>query len=100
LAEVTYKEGMTTVWTDGEKIKITNPVGFQHVRDNVERIFGMGEYDKIADTHYSLNESIGKFNTMSRDWAMIGGYIPQRAVEDLEAKSKDDNLIDKYFGEQ
>jgi len=96
--EVTYKQGMTTVWTDGEKIIIKNPTGFTHVKANVENIFGMGEYDKIADTHYTMDEGVGRLNTVAREWKMVGGYIPQRALDDLEAQGKDESLIDKYFG--
>jgi hypothetical protein len=88
---VEYKQGMTSIWCDGEKIIIKNPNGSEYVKDNVEQIFGMGEYAKIYTTRYSdalLNKYGGPFEISS-------GYIPERAVKDLK-KAGDKN---KFFGE-
>ena len=111
MAQVEYKQGMTLVWCDGEKIIITNPTGTRHLEDNVDRIFGVGEYKKIFHVKYSFEQEEIKTWHTARGIKLISGYIPQRAVEDLklseckEAKStipdiSGKDLVDKYFGEQ
>lgn len=95
--EVTYKQGMTEVWTDGEKIKVTNPAGAKHIEENVDRIFGVGEYKKIYDSRYIFEEKVGKHNTVAREVTLIGGYIPQRAKDDLKDQKGKDDLVGKYF---
>lgn len=95
--EVTYKQAMTEVWCDGEKIKITNPSGITHVEENVDRIFGVGEYKKIYDSRYIFEEKVGKHNTHAREVILIGGYIPERALNDLNDLKGKDDLVGKYF---
>lgn len=95
--EVTYKQGMTEVWTDGEKIKITNPSNPRHVEENVDRIFGVGEYQKIYESRYMVEERVGRHNTLAREFLLLGAYIPQRAVDDLADQKKGEDLVGKYF---
>lgn len=95
--KVTYKQGMTVVYVDKEKIVIENPTGPGHVKDNVEQIFGMGEYHKIFEV--KLVEDKDKTN---RNYTLISGYIPQRALDDLadineEPKSSASDLMKEYF---
>lgn len=100
---VEYKQGMTRVWCDGEKIIIFNPTGNRHCEHNVDQIFGVGEWARILDVHYEENKPV-----TGRDYSIVSGYIPQRAIDDLELdenKSReagipgisDEDLIKKYF---
>jgi hypothetical protein len=52
MGTVTYKQGMTTVWSDGEKVVIKNPSSFTHVEVNVDNIFGVGEFKKLWKVKY------------------------------------------------
>jgi hypothetical protein len=81
--EVEYKQGMTKAWSDGEKVVITNPNSPQHIKDNVEQIFGMGEYDKIRETEYSYDVKLSSGNALAKHITITSGYIPQRVVDDL-----------------
>jgi hypothetical protein len=81
--EVNYTQGMTTVWSDGEKIKITNESGLRHVQQNVDDLFGKGECEKIRavmymETDHSINR---KFK--ANGYECISGYIPQVVLDDL-----------------
>jgi hypothetical protein len=100
MTQITYKQGMTTVWSDGEKIIIKNPSSFTHVKDNVEQIFGMGEFDKIKEVKYS-EELTNNFNPHSKTYELISGYIPNRIKIDLQEKSlpgiKDEDITEEYF---
>jgi len=96
---VEYEQGMTKVWTDGEKLVVTNRAGKTHVKANVEQIFGMGEWDKIYKHKY-LEESKQNpgGNPYSKTYTCISPYIPQRAEEDLELEmNSDENIMGKYF---
>lgn len=87
MKEKIYKQGATTVWTDGEKLIISNPNGKKHIPENVDRIFGVGEFDKIYENKYSETEEVGKINTLSRKIEIISGYIPKRAEKDIMEQS-------------
>ena len=86
MTEVTYKQGATEVWCDGEKIIVTNPNGRQYIKDNVERIFGMGEYDKIYAVKYYDNTKRNHLNPMTETIEICSSYIPARVKKDLIAK--------------
>lgn len=79
---VEYKQGMTSVWCDGEKLIIKNPTGKKHVKDNVEQIFGMGEFDKIVEVAYFEDFDRKKFKA---PYEAASGYIPERARTDLKS---------------
>ena len=82
--EVNYEQGMTKVWSDGEKIVVTNTSGIKHVEYNVEQIFGMGEWYKIQNVAYSqVNEKARNVNFPVRTYERVSGYIPQRVIDDL-----------------
>lgn len=89
MKEVTYKQGMTTVWSDGDKIKITSPIGKNHIEANVDQIFDPGIWKKIHDVHY--NESL---DATGRNYECISGYIPKRVLDDL---IDDKELMKEYF---
>lgn len=101
MKKVKYEQGMTKVWSDGEKVVITNPSSMQHVEENVDRIFGVGEYQKIYHVKYSHEESIARVNKHARENVIISGYIPQRVIDDLGEQSlpgnKGADLVEKYF---
>lgn len=80
MTEVSYKQGMTTAWSDGEKVVIKNPTGITHVKDNVEQIFGMGEFDELNDVQYMSEMKNGRF------YEMVTGYIPERVKKDIKIK--------------
>jgi hypothetical protein len=82
---VTYTQGMTRVWSDGEKIIIKNKSGIKWVKDNIEQIFGMGEWDKIVGVAYSEYEHPKKKDSRIRAYECVSGYIPSRVVEELAA---------------
>lgn len=98
---VTYKQGNTVVWCDGEKIKVTNSATDVHVKDNVEQIFGMGEWDKIYDVKYYEKKEKSPVNPLSFTYEVLSGYIPERVVKDLAEQSlpgiKDKDLLGEYF---
>ena len=81
--DVTYKQGMTTVWSDGEKITVVNEAGIKWVKDNVEQIFGMGEWDEIHDVVYFEIDYARDHRTTNKGYECISGYIPQRVRDDL-----------------
>jgi hypothetical protein len=78
MKEVEYKQGMTTVWSDGEKVVIKSPMGKDHIKTNVEQIFGVGEFDKLHAVKYT--EDLAK---TGRDYELVTGYIPSRVKQDL-----------------
>lgn len=98
---VTYQQGMTKVWSDGEKIKITNTATNVYVKDNVERIFGMGEWDKIYKAKYYEVKEKSPINPMSYTYELLSGYIPERVAKDLFEQSlpgiQEEDLVGKYF---
>lgn len=86
---VKYCQGMTIVWSDGEKIIVRNKTGNKWVKDNVEQIFGTGEWDNILSVSYA--ESYHPINRVSnvQGYQCISGYIPQRVIEDLKEELPD-----------
>jgi hypothetical protein len=91
--EVRYSQGMTNIWSDGEKIIVKNAAGTKWVKDNVEQIFGMGEWDSIHDLCYSEQDDLKEHRRDSRAYECISGYIPQRVFDDLAKQVKED--VDK-----
>lgn len=88
---------MTSAWSDGEKVVIKNPNGSQHVKDNVEQIFGTGEFDKLYDVKYTEDVDVGKY---IGSYEFTSGYIPARVVNDLkEQDAKEEGLVDKFFSD-
>lgn len=94
--EVEYKQGMTTAWSDGEKLTIKNPTGKRHVKTNIEQIFGMGEFDKIREYAYIEEETRSKSNVLAIEYLIVSGYIPERVNNDYKDYMKED-LTKKYF---
>lgn len=84
MSEVNYKQGMTTVFSDGDKIVVRNKAGIKWVRDNVEQIFGMGEWDKIKDVAYMEVDYARVKNSNIKGYECVSGYIPQRVIDDLK----------------
>ena len=101
MKSVNYKQGMTKVYVDEEKIVITNSTGKQHIKANVEQIFGMGEFDKIYKVKYSEEIKAKAWNPHSKRVEIVSGYIPQRALDDMAEQSlpgnKEEDLTSKYF---
>jgi len=101
MGQVTYKQGMTTVWSDGEKVVIRNPSGSTHVKTNVEQIFGMGEFDKLWDVKYFEEFKTNAGNPHSKRYNLTSGYIPERIKIDLQEQSlpgiEEKDLIKEYF---
>ena len=97
MSKVKYTQGMTEVWSDGEKITVENAAGIKHVRYNVEQIFGMGEWDKIKDVAYMETDYAYDHKNPSNGYECVSGYIPQRVIDDLEELPEDvkkDNALD------
>jgi hypothetical protein len=90
MSEVKYSQGMTEVWSDGEKITINNAAGIKWVRDNIERIFGKGEWDKIKDVVYMETDYAYDSKTPSNRYECVSGYIPQRVIDDLVEELPED----------
>lgn len=83
MKEVNYNQGMTNVWSDGEKITVVNEAGTRWIKDNVEQIFGMGEWDKIeAAIYFKIDHLRDKVNLI-RKYECCSGYIPQRVIDDI-----------------
>ena len=98
---VEYKQGATVVWTDGEKLVVTNRTGKEHVKANVEEIFGVGSWEKIHKHKYSeeTKQNPGG-NPYSKTYTLISPIIPKRAVEDLNDPSEldsEEDLVERYF---
>jgi len=89
MKQVTYRQGNTHVFCDGEKVVVKNNAGKRHVKANVEQIFGMGEYDKLSEVAYLEHETkpTKGHNPQSRWYEMQSGYIPERAKNDLAETS-------------
>jgi hypothetical protein len=87
MKKVNYKQGQTAVWSDGEKLVITNPSGKTHIEANVDRIFGMGEFKKMASVQYSESIERGRINPLAKFIEISTGYIPERVKKDLAAQS-------------
>lgn len=83
---------MTKVSVDEEKIIITNSSGNRHVKDNIERIFGVGEWDNIFNVKY-WERWYPTPNPLTKSYELVSGHIPKRALKDL----KKSNLIEEYF---
>lgn len=85
---ITYTQGMTIVWSDGEKITVNNRGGRKWVEDNVDQIFGLGEWKKIqkvAYVEYDHPPSRNKNNKVQA-YECVSGYIPERVINDLKSK--------------
>lgn len=100
MKQVTYEQGNTTVWSDGDKVIIKNPVGRKYIEQNVDQIFGVGEYQRIYKVKYYENVSRGR-NPLSRKIEISSGYIPDRVKKDLDIQSlpgiSEEDLMGKYF---
>ena len=97
--EITYKQGGTNVWSDGDKIVITNSSGLRHVEANVDQIFDLGEYEKIFAVNYLFEEK-KTWNPHAKEVKIVSGYIPQRVVDDLgfiKEKGVGKDLIGEFF---
>jgi len=81
--EVEYKQGMTEVWSDGEKITVRNKSGIKWVETNVEQIFGMGEWHNIQHVAYMEVHHAKNRHNKIRTYECVSGYIPQRVFDDL-----------------
>ena len=99
MVEKTYKQGMTEVWTDGDRLKVVNKAGNQWVKANVDQIFGLGEYEKMRAVAYFEDKHKNKLNKSSYTYELITGYIPARAQNDLKLIEKENSLLGKYFNE-
>ena len=82
--EVRYNQGMTKVWSDGEKIVVTNTSGVKHVEFNVDQIFGMGEWFKIHNVLYTESRPRRNLYSDKVPYECVSGYIPQRVIDDLQ----------------
>ena len=89
MKEVNYKQGRTKVWSDGDKIVVRNPSDKRHCLQNVDQIFGVGQWKRILDVAYTVVDE--KYN-----YEVISPYIPDRVLKDLEIE-EDESLIGKYF---
>ena len=89
MKEVNYKQGKTEVWSDGDKVVVKTKGDKRHCLQNVEQIFGMGQWDRIKDVAYSITDE--KFN-----YEVISPYIPQRVLDDLGIDNNE-GLVDRYF---
>jgi len=111
MKSINYKQGMTKVYVDKEKLVITNTSGKQHIKANVDEIFGVGEFDKIYAVKYFENVTPGRLNPHAKTVEITSGYIPERALVDLGKKkpkkkkvpedslpgTKGEDLIKEYF---
>jgi hypothetical protein len=86
---VNYEQGMTKVWSDGEKITVINEAGTRWLKDNVEQIFGMGEWAKIEQAIYFKVDHLRSPENNIRKFECISGYIPQRVLEDIQELSEE-----------
>lgn len=86
MQEVKYKQGMTEVWSDGEKLTVLNKAGTKWVKDNIEQIFGIGEWDKIKESiYFEVDHLKNRINNI-RKYECVSGYIPQRVIDDLASE--------------
>ena len=79
---VEYKQGNTVVWSDGDRLTVTNSSGKRHVEQNVDQIFGKGEWDRIWEVKYI--EDGQKGSAFASEYKCISGYIPQLVKDDLD----------------
>jgi hypothetical protein len=99
MKNVEYKQGMTHVYCDVDKVVVTNRAGRSHVEANVDQIFGMGEFKKLQ-THASSEElkSFKAPNPHAKKYEMISSYIPKRAADDLGlSKRKQKQNYEEHF---
>lgn len=95
-----YKQGNTTVWSDGEKLVIKNKSGRQHIKNNIDSLFGEGEYDKIYKVKYYENSTPSKTNKYAKHIEICSGYIPPAVKLDIQKESlpgQSDTLLEEYF---
>lgn len=108
-----YQQGMTKVHVDFDKIVITNTSGKQHVKANVDEIFGVGEFNKIHQVRFSeeLKKPKRSMNPHARTYELVSNYIPERAMVDMGLVKpkkekvpedqlpglKAEDLIEEYF---
>jgi hypothetical protein len=83
MSEVRYSQGMTNVWSDGEKVSVINNAGIKYVKTNIEQIFGMGEWEKLQSAIYFEVDNLMDHSNRLRKYECVSGYIPQRVVDDL-----------------
>jgi len=88
--EVEYSQGMTKVWSDGEKITVKNKSGIKWIKINIEQIFGVGEWNKIQEVAYNEIHHPKKPDKTVRAYECVSGYIPQRVFNDLTALPEDE----------
>jgi len=85
MKEVTYKQGMTEIWSDGEKITVNNKSGIKWVETNVDQVLGVGEWKKIQKVAYSeLQHPKKSDGNLARAYECVSGYIPQQIFDDLK----------------
>lgn len=89
MKEVKYKQGMTNVWSDGDKIIVRNDAGIKWVEANVDEIFGVGEWNRIYSVMYMESDLSKDFRATSNAYECVSGYIPLRVNEDLKEELSD-----------
>lgn len=82
---VHYKQGMTAVWSDGDKIIIRNKSGPKWVEVNVDNIFGTGEWKKIEAAKYFDLEYPTSPSSNVKAYECVSGYIPERILIDINS---------------
>ena len=92
--EVKYSQGMTKVWSDGDKISVINESGIKFVKYNIEQIFGMGEWKKIHGAIYFEVDNLKNHSNDIRTYECVSGYIPKRVVKDLKETLNKENALE------
>lgn len=94
--EIAYQQGNTKVWSDGEKLVITNNSSDSHLETNVDEIFGVGEYQEILAVNYLYEIKPNPGNIHSKKIEIISGYIPARVMADLQLDGEKKNYSEFF----
>ena len=103
-AAVIYKHGQyMEVHCSGSSGRtiIINQISDQHIEEQFDRIFGLGEYKKLCKHIVSHSREKNTGNPHSIKHTIIADYLPKQAKKDIEEASlpgiKKEDLIGKYF---
>ena len=86
--------------SNNNKTIIRNETGDRWIPDQFDRIFGLGEYEKLSKHILSYGKERNTNNPFAYDICIVAEYLPKQARKDAKAELPDpgkSDLIGKYF---
>jgi hypothetical protein len=78
---------------------IRNVTGDRWIPEQIDRIFGLGEYKKLSEHIISYAKERNSGNPHAIEICIVAEYLPKQVRKDIKTEMPDDknHLIGKYF---